>query len=175
MSPRLRASHWRNCAQRSAPVIVKRATGFRRNGMSVERSRSPRGSIHMPKPGRIEKIPPSINRVPVGMRAHRDAGCRSHLSPPPIHSGTSRSKRRKACRSDCFPVSIGATPKHSVWLGIGDEPVSFGLLLATNSDSGRSRGLCDRKRERAEADHHSIDRSRGLGSSVASASSPCDL
>jgi hypothetical protein len=52
----------------SALQIVNRATGFWRNGTSDASSNRTSGSIQIPRPGRIEKMPPRMRSRPTGMR-----------------------------------------------------------------------------------------------------------
>lgn len=102
--------HLRNRTHPSALHTVKRATGRRRNGISAARRSRPRGSIQMPKPGRIAKTPPIMSKTPTGMRTHRDAGCLSQRRPRPNQGGVSCSKRLKACRKACLLPGIVPYP-----------------------------------------------------------------
>jgi hypothetical protein len=71
---------------------VNRPTGSRRIGTSYAMSRSPRGSIQIPRNGRIEKMPPRTSRTPAGMRIQRASGWRRLRNTRATFPGTSCSR-----------------------------------------------------------------------------------
>jgi hypothetical protein len=71
---------------------VERPTGSRRIGTSYAMSRSPRGSIQIPRSGRIEKMPPRTSRRPAGMRIQRASGWRRLRNTRATFPGTSCSR-----------------------------------------------------------------------------------
>ena len=82
----------RSDAQFRMHQSVNRPTGSRRTGTSYAMSRSPRGSIQMPRNGRIEKMPPRTSRTPAGTRIQRASGWRRLRNTRATFPGTSCSR-----------------------------------------------------------------------------------
>ena len=96
-------SRVRDADHLAATQIVECPIGLRRNGTSRAIKRRPRGSIQVPRPGRIEKTPPRISSSPRGRRTQRECGWRSHRDARPRRSGNSCSSRLNACLRILFP------------------------------------------------------------------------